>query len=111
MGQAMSNIVKFPRVKRVNPRPADSCQNEQANQSTRQERDVTWPNGIWVFTVCIWPFLKWVVALDCVWQLIRTAYYWNTPGTFAGITFLLHFSLLVGLTYFVSCYQPKSLKV
>lgn len=65
--------------------------------------------GIWVVTVLLWPLLKYVVILDCVFQFFRMLWLWNTPGTFAGFAFLLHFSVLVGLTCFVSIYQPKGL--
>ena len=57
----------------------------------------------------LWPFLKWVVALDCVYQLVRMMYHWNTPGVFAGFTFMLHFGAFVALTYFVSLYKPRGL--
>jgi hypothetical protein len=63
--------------------------------------------AVWVVVVLVWPILKWVVALDCVYHLIRMMYHWNTPGIHAGVTFLLHFAVLTALTYFVSVYKPK----
>lgn len=63
--------------------------------------------GLWVLTVLVWPILKWVVSIDCVFQFVRMMYHWNTPGVHAGFTFLVHFAVLTALTYFVSIYKPK----
>lgn len=64
---------------------------------------------IWVVTVMFWPFIKWFIALDCVIQLIKTIYFWDTPGSHAGLVFLLHFFALSALTFFVGAYEPKGL--
>jgi hypothetical protein len=64
---------------------------------------------VWICTVVVWPFLKWVISIDCVFKLIRMLYYWHTPGVHAGATFLLHYSVLILLTYFVRFYKPKGL--
>jgi hypothetical protein len=55
----------------------------------------------------MWPLLRWIVAYEVLWQLLRMLWYWNTPGVHAGWTFLLHFALLTALTYFVAVYEPK----
>ena len=65
--------------------------------------------AVWVVLVLVWPILKWIVSIDCVFQLIRMFYHWDTPGVHAGVTFLLHFAVLTMLTYFVSVYRPKGL--
>lgn len=65
--------------------------------------------AVWVVTVLVWPILKWIVSMDCVFQLVRMIYYWDTPGAYAGFMFLLHFAVLTMLTYFVSIYRPKGL--
>jgi hypothetical protein len=57
----------------------------------------------------LWPLLKLVISLDCVYQLGRMLYYWNTPGVYAGWTFLMHFAVLTALTFFVAAYKPKGL--
>ena len=53
--------------------------------------------------------LKWLVSIEVFFQFIRMIYHWNTPGVYAGWTFLLHFAVLTALTYFVSIYKPKGL--
>lgn len=65
--------------------------------------------AVWVVVVLVWPLLKWIVSLDVIFRLIRMIYHWNTPGVFAGWTFLAHFAVLVALTYFVSIYKPKGI--
>ena len=101
----MTNIVKFPGAKQEPP--------EQPTEAPREAplpaSDPALLKGIWVVTVLLWPFLKWIVALDCVYQMVRMMYHWNTPGSFAGFRFLLHFGGFVALTYFVSLYKPKGL--
>ena len=64
---------------------------------------------VWVVTVLLWPLLKWIVSFDVVIQFGRMVYYWNTPGSHAGFTFLLHFAVLTALVYFVSLYKPNGL--
>lgn len=65
--------------------------------------------GLWVITVLLWPLLKWVLAMDCLYQLGRMLYYWDTPGVHGGWVFVLHFTFFTVLTYFVSGYKPKGL--
>lgn len=101
----MTNIVKFPGAKQVPPEPPA----EAPKQAATPSNDPPLLKGIWVVTVLLWPFLKWIVALDCVYQMVRMMYHWNTPGVFAGFTFLMHFGVFVALTYFVSIYKPKGL--
>jgi hypothetical protein len=62
---------------------------------------------IWVLTVLVWPLLRWIVAFEVLWQFLRMLWHWNTPGVYAGWTFLLHFALLTALTYFVGEYEPE----
>jgi hypothetical protein len=65
--------------------------------------------AVWLCTLLVWPLLKWVISLDCVFKLLRMMYYWHTPGIHAGATFVLHFSVLVVVTYFVRFYKPPGL--
>ena len=101
----MTKVIKFPapRLKREAPAApwthgAGQADGEQASQAYK---------ALWVVAVLLWPLLKYVVILDCTFQFFRMLWYWNTPGTFAGFRFLLHFAVLVGLTWFVSVHKPK----
>jgi hypothetical protein len=51
-----------------------------------------------------------VGAGDCTFfQFVRMLYHWNTPGVYAGWSFLAYFAALTAITYFVSIYKPKGL--
>ncbi len=65
--------------------------------------------GLWVLTVLLWPFLKWIVSLDVLGRLVIALYHWDTPGSYAGWTFIGHFIVLVTLTWYVSAYKPKGI--
>ncbi|MGZ3238632.1 MAG: KleE stable inheritance protein [Burkholderiaceae bacterium] len=62
---------------------------------------------IWVLTVLIWPLLRIVLAMDCVYQFVRMLYHWNTPGVHAGWTFLFHFCRAVCVDIFCFGVQAK----
>lgn len=100
----MTNVVKFPGATVVKSPPVP-----ETVQPVKKENDPFLLKFVWVVVVLLWPILKWVVSIDCVVQLLRTMYYWNTAGVHAGWTFALHFAALTALTYFVSIYKPKGL--
>ncbi len=104
----MTNIVNFTRKAKatVNTEPEATI---PMPKTKRQSIGAALIKGIWVFTVLVWPILKWIISIDCFFQFIRMFYHWNTPGIYAGWTFLLHFSVLTALTYFVSIYKPKEI--
>ena len=60
-----------------------------------------------IVVALLWPLLKWVLAIDVTWQLVRMLYFWQTPGVHAGWTFLAHFAVLVALTCLVGVHRPK----
>lgn len=105
----MSNIIKFP--------PGDSPPVNDVPLPVEAGKPVAYSRGrrivnvlvrfIWVVTVLVWPFLKWILSIHVFFLFVRMIYHWNTPGEFAGWTFALHFAVLTALTYFVSLYKPK----
>jgi hypothetical protein len=102
----MTNIINFPR--RAKPDIVDAPKVAPPTPDTAGIGAAV-VKGLWVVTVLIWPILKWVVSIDCFFQLIRMIYHWDTPGVHAGFTFLAHFAALTALTYFVSVFKPKGL--
>lgn len=64
---------------------------------------------VWTLAVLFWPLLRFVLAVACVYRLAAMVYFWDTPGTYAGFMFLLHFAGLTAMTYFVSIYKPKGM--
>lgn len=65
---------------------------------------------LWVVVALVWPVLRWLLALDVVFQGVLMLWHWDTPGSHAGWTFALHFAALVALTFFVSVFKPKGVK-
>jgi len=57
-----------------------------------------------------WIPIKWIFSIDCFIQLLRTMYYWNTPGIHAGWIFILHFSVLTALMLFITSFNPHKSK-
>ena len=64
-------------------------------------------NVVYVLLAIFWPIVRWVMALNCVYQFGRALYYWNTPGMYAGWTALLHYAVFVGIYAFIAIYKPK----
>jgi hypothetical protein len=63
-----------------------------------------------IILAIFWTPIKWFLAIDCFIQLLRTMYYWNTPGIHAGWVFLLHFSILTALMLFITSFTPYKSK-
>ncbi len=106
----MSNIIKFPRpaLNAAAARPAAPAKTHATQTVDAKAKSsvsvMGWVQGV---VALLWLILKWSVAIDVTWQFFRMLYYWHTPGVYAGWTFLLHFGVQVGLTYFVGVYRPK----
>jgi Uncharacterized KleE stable inheritance protein len=66
--------------------------------------------SVWLVLVLMWPIVQWIAGFDLLFQLIRTAYYWNTPGVYAGWTFLLHFTVFTVWIYLVGVHRPAGFR-
>lgn len=66
---------------------------------------------IWLVTVLVWPVLRWVIAMEVLFQFVRMIWFWDAPEVNAGWTFLLHFTAFSALTYFVGVFEPKGAKL
>lgn len=114
-GQAMSNIIKFPRneqFKPPSPAPVVLVNQDKLDKASNQKGKTFVSRMLsffWIAVVLIWPVLKWLVSIEVFFQFIRMLYHWNTSDVYAGWTFLLHFAMLTALTYFVSIYKPNGL--
>jgi hypothetical protein len=93
----MAKIIKFPYV----ASPAEKMSNTKERKLWRVVCSGL-IKSVWLFTALIWPFFKWIIAFDVVFQFIRMIYYWDTPGVYAGWTFLMHFTVLIILILFIS---------
>jgi len=100
MGQAMTNIINFPR-------PGLNLIKVELNPKKPGMVSAV-IKGVWVFTVLFWPFIRFFLSIDCAFQFVRMIYFWNTLGMYAGWTFMIHFAVLTVFTYFVSIYKPNT---
>ena len=64
---------------------------------------------VWFVLATTWPVLKWVMAMDCLVQLLRMFWHWNIPGAHAGWTFMLHYGAMIGVYLFILGFKPKGL--
>lgn len=110
----MSNLIKFPGSENSELMPPRDAVNPAAGPgAVSDSKGKAFLAGVlrfvWIVVVLVWPVLKWLVSIEVFFQFIRMIYHWNTPGVYAGWTFLLHFAVLTALTYFVSIFKPKGL--
>jgi len=104
----MTNIIKFPAKKTQSVGSVQDKSTNRLNVIAKTVFDCV-IRFVWVVTVLTWPIFKWVMSLDILFQMFRMIYHWNTPGVYAGWNFLLHFSVLTALTYYVAIYKPKGI--
>ncbi len=124
----MTNVIKFPAAHRPAvaaepaPEPAPVAASRAPTAAAAPARAVAAPTPkpvqgaawasvidvVWIVTSLFWPLLRWVLALDCMFQLLRAIYYSRTPDVYGWWTFGLHFAVLTAVTYFVMAYKPKT---
>lgn len=97
-------IIKFPKSR---PHNASIMRTQSAPMGSGRKVFMGLTCAVWAIAALTWPLLSWVAAIDCVFQLLRMLYYWDTPRVHAGITFLAHFLGLCALTFFVFVYRPE----
>ena len=101
-----SNIIIFPkRGGRVTSSASVCVPVRSANAVKTVFTGMVW--FVWVATALVWPVLKRVLSIEVFFQFIRMIYYWDARGVHASWTFLLHFTALVAITWFVTVYKPK----
>ncbi len=102
-----SNIIIFPNREGRGTQVAPTCVPvRSANTVKTVVSSLVW--FVWVATALVWPVLKWVLSIEVFFQFIRMICYWDARGVHATWTFLLHFTVLVAITWFVTGYKPKS---
>jgi hypothetical protein len=109
----MSNIIKFPsKVKssaQAAPQPVVGQHKPMLDVSrlTLFEKVM---RVIWLLVVLTWPLVSWAGSIYVFFQFLRMLYHWNTPGSYAGWSFLAHFAMLVVLVCFITMYKPKGIE-
>ncbi len=61
----------------------------------------------WIMIVLLSPVWKWIAVIDMLFQLLKTMYYWDTPGAHAGWIAVLHIGVFLGLYFYVLFHKPK----
>ena len=105
----MNNAIEFPTAasRRVVEPIAVASQASEVSSRLSIVRLLGWFGAVArvAFLLC-WPLLRWLMSLDVFVQFVRMLWYWNTPGVHAGITFAVHFAVLVAMTWFASTQRP-----
>jgi uncharacterized membrane protein YgcG len=58
--------------------------------------------ALWAAVAFVWPVLRWVLAFMWVFLLAQACVLWSTHGWWGVVRPTLCFTLLMGLTYYVS---------
>ena len=104
----MAQIFKFPDRKVANgdgPAASTKTAPVASRSGSVWSSVVQW---LWLVLVVLWPFLKWPASIFVFVQLMVMWARWDTPGSYAGWSFLISFAALSGIFYLVSAYKPKN---
>jgi len=111
---AKGSAVALPARATAAPAPAPSLKTERSRSTGFKVKVISllllkglWAS-VWLVLACLWIMGRWIAGIDLLFQLIRTAYFWNTPNVYAGWTFLLHFAVFTAWTCFVAVYRPAA---
>jgi len=111
-----ATIVQFPRHGPTTARPLDSSEialktrniPNQAHRMTRRGILLHWSMGlVWLLLGLCWPLLKWLGALDVLFQCVRALYFFNTPALHATLQAGIHSVCYLLISLFVYLYRPK----
>ena len=113
---AKASAVTQPAPVIVRPAPAPPLRTQKTNSAGSKVNAISlvllkglWAS-VWLVLVCLWPMVCWLAGIDLCFQLIRTAYFWNSPTVYAGWTFLLHFAVFTAWTYLVGVHRPAGFR-
>ena len=111
-----ATIVQFPRhglttSSSLDPSEIDlksrKC-SKKAHRMTRWRMVLNWPMGlIWLLLGLCWPLLKWLGAMDVLFQCARALYFLNTPALHATLQAGSHSGCYLLISLFVYLYRPK----
>jgi hypothetical protein len=114
----MTNVVEFPKRPQEGsaappaspaPRVAPSKSATTAKSGTDNVRKVL--GGLFAFFMMMlalfWTPVSWLLSFDVLFKLILMVWHWDTPGSHAGWTFLLHFAVASALFSLMATFTPK----
>jgi len=111
-----ATIAQFPRHGPTTSSPLDpneiALKNregiKQANRRPGWRMILHWPIGlIWLLLGLCWPLLKWLGAMDVLFQCARALYFSNTPLLHATLQAAVHSVCYLLISLFVYLYRPK----
>lgn len=111
-----ATIVQFPRNGLTASTPIDSSEIalntrqglKQAHRIARRKMMLHWPLGLaWLLVGMLWPLLKWVGAMDVLFQCLRALYFSNTPALHATLQAGIHSGCYLLISLVVYLYRPK----
>ena len=111
-----STIVQFPRHGPTNAKSLDPSEIAQktrkipkkTHRMTRRGMILHWPIGlVWLLLGLCWPLLKWLGAMDVLFQCARALYFSNTPVLHATLQAGIHSVCYLLISLFVYLYRPK----
>lgn len=94
----IDNVIRFPKDRKPTPQsvlvPLAAPALRYDKSLLRVLTEGAWA-VIWVLCFFVWRMVRWPYAIFCVFQLLWMLIHWNTPGMYAGWTFLGYFGILV----------------
>jgi hypothetical protein len=111
-----SNIVQFPRHGLTASTPIEQSEialntrqvSKQAAKIARWKMILQWPLGlVWLLVGLLWPLLKWVGAIDVLFQCSRALYFSNTPALHATLQAGTHSGCYLLISVLVYLYRPR----
>lgn len=107
----MGRVIAFPAQSTVKPPTVEGASPTTVLNAPTDAAKRGMPSRVfsiaWIVFLLTWPLVQWVVAFDIVFQFLRALYYWNTPGVYAGFTFVIHLIAGSALTFLVATRQIK----
>ncbi|MGZ8094997.1 MAG: KleE stable inheritance protein [Methylosarcina sp.] len=109
-----ATIIQFPRNGLTSSTPIDSSEialntrQGSKHRIARRKMMLHWPLGLaWLLVGMLWPLLKWVGAMDVLFQCLRALYFSNTPALHATLQAGVHSSCYILISLFFYLYRPK----
>ena len=111
-----ATIVQFPRHGPTNAKSLDPSEIAQktrkipkkTHRMIRRGMILHWPIGlVWLLLGLCWSLLKWLGAMDVLFQCARALYFSNTPVLHATLQAGIHSVCYLLISLFVYLYRPK----
>ncbi|MGP5477602.1 KleE stable inheritance protein [Pseudomonas helleri] len=108
----VDNVYKFPSQVSADLKPVSVSEVENITPTKKPKKMAKKAffqvvSVLWFLVALVWPLLRWLLALDVVYQGFLMIFNWSNPESHAGWVFFLHFAVLVAFTIFVTSGKPE----